>query len=502
MTSDTTPSNAPHDAYECVIGLEVHVQLSTGHKLFCPCLYRYGARPNSQVCPICLGYPGTLPVLQPGAVDLALRLCVALGAEVQQQSAFARKSYFYPDLPKGYQITQHDAPLALGGRLPLIEQEDSIRLLRLHLEEDAGKRSQGLARAPQTGDPTSGATAVDGIDFNRAGVPLLEIVSAPEIASPRAAQDALRSLRQVLRYTGVSDGNMEQGSLRCDANISLRAKEDIALGSRVEIKNLNSTRHVARALQFEIERQRSVLGSGRAVRSETRSYDPAEGRTHRLRNKEDSHQYRYHREPDLPPLSIRPAQIEVQGASVGMLPWQWRRRLLEAGKSPEEARDLTQSPLLLDYYRQALAMRPERGQAISKWIRGEMLRELKRRRVDDPARILAPDRLVDLIDSVDAGVVSSTGAKRVLHEMWEDPASAHDIARRLDLVLELDQGRLQDWVREVLSSYPQQVEAFRRGKEGLFGFFIGKVMARSGGRAAPQQVADLLRQCLTDRSHK
>lgn len=498
MNLEAVHSNAPANDYECVIGLEVHVQLATGGKLFCPCSYSYGAPPNSQTCPICLGYPGTLPALQTGAVDLALRLCLALEAEIQPRSVFDRKSYFYPDLPKGYQITQQSAPLALGGKLPLIDQDHSIRLLRLHLEEDAGKRVQGLAEPSEPGGRRSAGDTTDGIDFNRAGVALLEIVSAPEIPSPQAARDALRSLRQVLLYTGVSNGNMEQGSLRCDANISLRARGTQALGRRVEIKNLNSTRHVARALQLEFERQRSLLLSGRPVESETRSFDPAENSTQRLRSKEDSRDYRYHAEPDVPALCILPSRLELHRKDVGILPWQWRRRLLKEGRGLDEARDLTRSPRLLDYYQRTLAMRPERGQVISNWIRGELLRELKRRRADDPALILEPDRLVDLIDAVDSGVVSSSGAKRVLQEMWEDPASARDIARRLDLVLDSDHQRLQGWIREVLSSYPQQVDAFRCGKEGLLGFFVGQVMARSGGRAAPQQVAGLLRQHLMD----
>lgn len=475
-------------AYECVIGLEVHVQLATGHKLFCPCAYRFGAEPNTLVCPICLAYPGTMPVIDPRAVDLAMRLCLALNARLQPRSVFVRKSYFYPDQPKGFQITQHDAPLALGGYLPLTLHATSVRLLRLHLEEDAGK----LVHCT---DPESGE-ANSHVDFNRAGVALLEIVSAPELRSPAEARDFVGSMRQVLRFTRTSDGNMEEGSLRCDANISLRRCGTQVLGSRIEIKNLNSTRHVERALAFEITRQRELLESGKPVPSETRGFDAGRGRTYRLRGKEDTLDYRYHDEPDLPPLLIDEAAQRRQAERVGIRPWEWRQRLIEQGRDIDEARTLTTTPAIVGYYQLAMDLRPDLAAQLSNWVRTDLLKECRRRRIDDPSKLLPAERLVDLVDTVDRGLLSSSAGQQVLHEMWQDPASAVDIAQRLNVLQEKDPIRLQEWVRQVLESHPQQVETYRRGKHALLGFFIGKVMAQSGGRAEPRETEALLRRRL------
>lgn len=476
--SDATP-------FECVIGLEVHVQLATPRKAFCACPRTFGAPPNSQVCPVCLGLPGALPVLDHRAVDQALRLCLALGADVQRESAFDRKSYFYPDLPKGYQITQLHRPLALGGALPLTHHARPIPLLRLHLEEDAGK----LIHPTTDGGDSR-------VDFNRAGIPLLEVVSAPAIRSPAEAQDYLRSMQQTLRFTGTSDGNMEQGSLRCDANISLRPRGSNRLGTRIEIKNLNSARHLMWALQYEVSRQAKKLRQGRAILPQTMAFDAKMGQTYPLRRKEDAQDYRYHPEPDLPLLHIDSERLARQSPEPGNLPWQCRQQLVKEGRSEEEARNLTASPALLHYYREAHRLRPELAGMLSNWIRTEVRRGLKEQKLEAPGEALPATRLVALLDALKRGTISSAGAKVILGKMWHDPSSPDELARRMGLVQVGDEARLQQWIEETLAAHPLQVRAFRDGKRALLGFFIGRVMAASEGRADPRRVEFLLRRRL------
>ncbi|MCB1053973.1 MAG: Asp-tRNA(Asn)/Glu-tRNA(Gln) amidotransferase subunit GatB, partial [Acidobacteria bacterium] len=321
--------------YEAVIGLEVHVQLLTETKLFCRCANRFGGTPNTRVCPICLGYPGALPVVNRRAVELATRLALACGCAVAERSSFARKSYFYPDLPKGYQISQNDAPLARHGWLPLARHDRRIPIERMHLEEDAGKLLHHEA--------TDGLGET-WVDFNRCGTPLVEIVSAPELSSPDEAHDFLESLRQLVRYTGASDGNLEEGSLRCDANVSLRGRGSASTGTRVEIKNLNSFRFVARALEHEIERQGEILARGGKVAAETRSFDTATGKTRAMRSKESSDEYRYFPEPDLGDLDMPRVRLETLRGELPELPWAVRRRFVDALRlDPETARLLAES---------------------------------------------------------------------------------------------------------------------------------------------------------------
>jgi aspartyl-tRNA(Asn)/glutamyl-tRNA(Gln) amidotransferase subunit B len=478
--------------YEPVIGLEVHVQLLTASKMFCRCPNRFGAPPNTLVCPICLGYPGALPAANGRAVDLAVTLALALGCTVHETSVFARKSYFYPDLPKGYQISQYDRPLAEDGALPLTMSGKRVGILRLHLEEDAGKL---LHEAPG-GAPLDGESLVD---FNRSGVPLVEIVSRPEMASAEEAHDYLQTLHRVLLYTGASDGSMEEGSLRCDVNVSLRPAGAAALGTKVEVKNVNSFRHVARAIEHEIARQAAILDAGGAVAQETRSFDVASSGTRPARGKEEADDYRYFPEPDLPPLVLSRERIEALRAALPELPWDRRSRLAaQHGLPPDDARVLAAARELADYFEAAAAAHPENPKGMANWILGEGLRELRRRHLEpaDLAAALPPERLAALVAMVDGGRLSVSAAKEVFAAVFgtgEEPAVA---VERLGLAQVSDAGEIGRWVEEVVVLHPDQAAAYRAGKEALLGFFVGQVMKRSGGRAEPAQVARSLREAL------
>ncbi len=478
-----------HADYEAVIGLEVHVQLLTETKMFCRCPNRFGAPQNTLVCPVCLGYPGALPVPNRHAVDLAAKLALSLGCEVHPASVFARKNYFYPDLPKGYQISQFDKPLAEGGRLPLAQHDKTVRLERLHLEEDAGKL---LHEAP-------GGGALPGqslVDFNRCGVPLVEIVSRPDMASAAEAQDYLQTLHQLLLYTGTSDGNMEEGSLRCDANVSVRRKGEARLGTKAEVKNVNSFRNVARAVEHEIERQIAVLESGGRVMQETRSFDADSGVTRLLRSKEEAHDYRYFPEPDLPPLILAAARIAELQAALPELPWQRRARFVsQYGLPAGDAQVLTTARELADYYEAAAAALPANPKGIANWVMGEVLRDVKERKVELEATI-TPERLAALVALVDAGKLSNSAAKEVFAAVaatGDDPVSA---VERLGLAQVSDTSQIERWIEEVVEQNAGPVAQYRAGKTQTIGFLVGQVMKRSGGRAEPKTVQQLLRQAL------
>ena len=484
-----------HEAYEAVIGLEVHVQLLTETKMFCRCPNRFGAAPNTLVCPVCLGYPGTLPVPNRLAVDLATRLALALGCTVHETSIFARKNYFYPDLPKGYQISQFDRPLAEDGLLPLTQHDKGVRIERLHLEEDAGKL---LHEAPGGGALPGESLA----DYNRCGVPLVEIVSHPDISSAAEAQDYLQTIHQVLLYTASSTGNMEEGSLRCDANVSVRKRGETRLGTKTEVKNVNSFRNVGRAIEFEISRQIELLEAGGRVVQETRSFDADTGRTRLMRSKEEAHDYRYFPDPDLPPLVVTAERIEGLRRQLPELPWQRRARLIEQyGLPPADALLLTGERELADYFEAVVAEHPSNPKAVANWIMGEVLRMLKERRANiasiaNIAEILPPARLAALAALVDAGKLSSGAAKEVFAAVWdsgEEPAAAMD---RLGLGQVSDLSQIESWVDEVIRDFPGQVTQYREGKVQLLGFLVGQVMKRSGGRAEPKAAQQLLRQAL------
>jgi aspartyl-tRNA(Asn)/glutamyl-tRNA(Gln) amidotransferase subunit B len=477
--------------WEPVIGLEVHVQLATETKLFCRCPRRFGETPNTLVCPVCLGYPGALPVVNERAVDLAVRLALAVGAEVSATSRFARKSYFYPDLPKGYQITQYDDPLATGGRIPLITHLRDIRLRRLHLEEDAGK----LLHERPGGGGLEGRSLVD---FNRCGVPLVEVVSEPELGSPEEAQDFVRALYQLVVYLGACDGNLAEGSLRCDANVSLRPRSGGVPGGRTEIKNLNSFRNLGRALAAEIDRQRGYCRRGLGVAPETRGFDERNGTTRALRGKEAEQDYRYFPEPDLPRLEVDARRRATQAAQLPELPWDRRARLERELELPAEvARFLTSSREIADYFEAAVTAFPVDPTAVAHFVRTEVLGELKARG-QELGDAVAPERCGELVAMTARGELSANAAKEVLAAIWSSGEEPEVAARRLALVQIHDPERVAGWIEEVVRSHPDQWQELLDGRDRLLGFFVGRVMERSGGRADPHQVRRLLGRRIAD----
>ena len=486
------PAHMSH-GYEAVIGLEVHVQLLTETKMFCRCPNRFGAAPNTLVCPVCLGYPGTLPVVNRHAVDLATRLALALGCDVHPRSVFARKNYFYPDLPKGYQISQFDRPLAEGGLLPLAQHDKRVRLERLHLEEDAGKL---LHEAPGGGALPDQSL----VDFNRCGVPLVEIVSRPDMSTAAEAADYLQTLHQLLLYTGASTGNMEEGSLRCDANVSVRLRGEERLGTKAEVKNLNSFRNVARAIEHEIGRQTELLESGGRVAQETRSFDAATGATRLMRSKEEAHDYRYFPEPDLPPLVLTAERVEAIRGALPELPWVRRARLAsQYGLSPADAGVLTTERELAEYFEASVEASVATGagspKGIANWIMGEVLRELKERKSGIETAI-PPARLAALVALVEAGKLSSSAGKEVFADIWQSGEEPEAAMERLGLGQISDTPQIERWIDEVLEASPTQVAQVRAGKVQVLGFLVGQVMKRSGGRADPKVVQQLIRQAL------
>jgi aspartyl-tRNA(Asn)/glutamyl-tRNA(Gln) amidotransferase subunit B len=475
--------------YEPVVGLEVHAQLLTRSKLFCGCANRFGAPPNTLVCPVCLGLPGALPVLNRHAVTLALRAALALGCRVNETSIFERKNYFYPDLPKGYQISQYAAPLAAQGSLAIAaaDGERRVRIARLHMEEDAGKLvHEGFSWSDEK----------SGVDLNRAGVPLIEIVSEPDLHGPEEAHAYLTALRAVLLYASVSDGNMEEGSLRCDANVSVRPRGAAALGTRAEIKNLNSFRHVARAIGHEIARQVALVESGRAVVQETRLWNAERGETAPMRSKEEAHDYRYFPEPDLLPLVVCAEWISEVRRSLPELPAERRRRFVTEYALPDyDAGVLTQERELADYF-EAAARESGQPKAVSNWIMTELLRKLK----EDPRPLaqapVGPSALAGLVKLLDAGSISGKTAKDVFERMWASGEPAAAIVEREGLAQLDDEAALQAAVAEVLAASPEQVASYRGGKAAALGWFVGQVMRRTGGRANPRRVNELLRHAL------
>jgi aspartyl-tRNA(Asn)/glutamyl-tRNA(Gln) amidotransferase subunit B len=476
--------------YEPAVGLEVHAQLLTRTKLFCSCPNRFGAPPNTLVCPVCLGLPGALPVPSRQAVALAIRAALALGCEVHEVSTWARKNYFYPDLPKGYQISQYERPLATDGGLEITAangERRRIRIQRIHMEEDAGKLLH-------EGFPWSGEKS--GVDFNRAGVPLVEIVSAPELTTPEEAHGYLSALRAVLVYAEVSDGNMEEGSLRCDANVSVRPRGASGLGTRTEIKNLNSFRHVARALEYEVARQVAVIEAGSAVVQETRLWSAERGETVPMRSKEEAHDYRYFPDPDLPELEISRQWIEQLQRSLPELPAERRQRFVADYALPDyDAGVLTQSRELADYF-EAVAADAADAKAASNWVMTEVLRKLKQDERPLAACPVPPAALAGLIRLVAGGEVSGTTAKDVFERMWATREDADAIVRREGLGQLSDEGALAAIVSEVVAASPEQVQSYRGGRTAALGWFVGQVMRRTGGRANPQLVNSLLRRAL------
>jgi aspartyl-tRNA(Asn)/glutamyl-tRNA(Gln) amidotransferase subunit B len=475
--------------YESVIGLEVHAQLRTRTKIFCGCSAEFGAPPNSQACPVCLGLPGALPVLNRQAVDYAIKAALACGCRIEPTSVFARKNYFYPDLPKGYQISQYEQPLALGGGLDITTDGRTKRvgLTRIHMEEDAGKSlHEGFADSDRR----------TYVDFNRSGVPLIEIVSEPDMRSPAEAAEFFSRLRDMLVWLGVSDGNMEEGSLRCDANVSVRPVGQAALGTKAEVKNMNSFRYLEKALEYEIFRQIDVLEGGGSVVQETRLWDSATGRTYSMRSKEEAHDYRYFPEPDLPPLTIDESRIARVRATMPELPEARSRRFAEQYGIPAyDAGVLTQSAALADYF-EAVAAAAGNPKAASNWVMGELLRTIHERGQSIAEVPLAPAALAGLIMLIDQGTISSSIAKGVFATMYDSGRSAESIVSEEGLAQIGDEGALSAIVADVMAGHADAVAQYRAGKRQTFGFLVGQVMKGSRGKANPKMASDLLKRAL------
>ncbi len=471
--------------FEPVIGLEVHVQMATKTKCFCSCKVEFGAEPNTNVCPVCLALPGSLPVLNKRALEYAIKASLALNCKVHELSVFARKNYFYPDLPKGYQISQYDKPLATDGYIDIKVdgKHERIRIHRLHMEEDAGK------------------TIHEGnhsyVDLNRAGTPLMEIVSEPDIRSAVGARLYLEKLRNIMRYIGVSDADMEKGQLRCDVNISLRPKGEEKFGTKVEIKNLNSFRFVQKAIEYEIERQAKVLSKGGTIEQETRLFDPSSGKTFVMRTKEEAHDYRYFPDPDLIPVRITTAYIEEIKNSLPELPDQKEQRFIsEFGLTEYDADVLVADKDRAIFFEKAVEVYSKNPKAIANWIINELLGKLNEAGIDITESPVKPEHIAELVELIDSGTISTKIAKEVFEEVLKTSKSPKQIVEEKGLKQVSDEGEIRKIVEEVLTNHPAEVEKFKAGNQKLMGFFVGQVMKATKGKANPKLVNKILQELL------
>ena len=487
MAGDRTLSGPPVTEYETVIGLEVHVELKTESKMFCHCPTTFGAEPNTQVCPVCLGLPGVLPVVNRKAIEYAVMVSLALNCEIAPYSKFDRKNYFYPDLPKGYQISQYDLPLARRGYLDLEVngRRKRIGIRRVHMEEDTGKLFH----------PEDGAE-YSLVDLNRAGVPLLEIVSEPDIRSPEEARLYLTRLKAIIQYTGVSDVKMEEGSLRCDANVSLRPRGSEEYGTMTEIKNLNSFRSVQKALEYEVERHRRILEDGGRVVRETRGWVEGRGITVPLRGKEEAQDYRYFPEPDLVPLVLDREWVEEIRRRLPELPDQRRRRFVEEYGLPEyDAGVLTASRDLADFYEETVRLFPQ-PKVVSNWVMGDLMAYLNTRNLEIRKLPVTPASLARMLRMIEEGTISGKIAKTVLEEMCATGQEPEAVVREKGLVQITDEAEIAALADRVISENPSVAEDYRKGKDKAIGFLVGQVMKYSQGRANPALVNRLLREKL------
>ena len=473
--------------YEVVVGVEVHAQLRTASKMFCGCATVFGESPNSQTCPVCLGLPGSLPVINRAAVDMAVRAGLALNCAIGMGNRFARKNYFYPDLPKGYQISQYESPICEHGWISIAAGggKKRVRIRRAHLEEDAGKNVH------ETG--ASGSV----VDLNRAGTPLLEIVTEPDMRSVDEVVAYLKSLREILMYLEVCDGNMEEGSFRCEPNLSLRPMGQEAFGTKVELKNINSFKYVKDAMEYEIKRQTKILSEGGKVRQETRLWNIDRGETAVMRSKEEAHDYRYFPDPDLVPLTLDPEWIETCRAGLPELPADRAGRFASEYGLPEyDAGVLTASKGLADYYESCVDLFNQ-PKTVSNWVMGELTRELNNSGMDVSASPVPPERLVSLLQLVDKGTVSLKVAREIFPELYASGKAAEQIIQEKGLTQVSDEGALEKIIDAVLAKSPAQVAQFKEGKQQVLGFLVGQVMKASGGKANPGKVNELLKKKLT-----
>ena len=473
-------------SWETVIGLEVHVQVNTRSKAFCGCATDFGAEPNSQTCPVCLGMPGQLPVLNKEAVDKTVLTGLAIDATINLESRFDRKNYFYPDLPKGYQISQFAIPVVERGHLdiPTAEGEKRIGITRIHMEEDAGKSLH------------EGLDGVSHIDLNRSGVPLMEIVSEPDMRSADEAVAYLKQLHQLVRFLGVSDADMEKGQFRCDANVSVRRKGE-PLGTRAELKNLNSFRFIKQAIEYEVMRQIEIIEDGGEIAQETRLYDSAKGESRPMRSKEEAHDYRYFPDPDLPPLRLSASEVDAIRAGMPELPGQMRQRFeTEYGLSPYDADVLSTTRELAGYYEALVGAHSADPKRCANWLANELLGRLKERGIDIGDSTVTPPLLAGLLDRIADNTVSGKLAKDVLDAMLDSGKDADAVIDEKGMRQVTDTGAIDALIREVMDANAGQVGQYRAGKDRLLGFFVGQVMKASRGKANPDLVNERLRELL------
>jgi aspartyl-tRNA(Asn)/glutamyl-tRNA(Gln) amidotransferase subunit B len=472
--------------YEAVIGLEIHAELLTASKIFCGCATAFGAPPNTQVCEVCLGMPGSLPVLNRQALEFALKMALATDCRINPESIFARKNYFYPDLPKGYQISQYELPLAEHGHLDIRVEGRTRRIgiTRIHLEEDAGKLIHSESRP------------VSFVDFNRTGVPLIEIVSEPDLRTPEEAVEYFKGLRNILLYLEICDGNMEEGSIRCDANVSLRPVGQTAFGTKAELKNMNSFRFVKAALEYEIKRQRALLAAGREIVQETRLWDTAANQTVSMRGKEEAHDYRYFPDPDLVPVRISKELIEALTKKLPELPAARLARFQAEYDLPEyDAEVLTSDKALADYF-EAVVQEFPRPKQVSNWIMVELLRELKKEEAGIASCRVTPGALAQLLTLIEKGTISGKLAKGVFEDMVATGQDPEAIVKDKGLTQISDAGALEALAREIIEAHPQEVANYKAGKTKVMGFFVGQLMKRTKGQANPQLANEIFQRLL------
>jgi len=475
---------------EVVIGLEVHIQLMTKAKMFCHCSTDYiGKEPNTNTCPVCLGLPGSLPVLNKKVLEFAVRTALALNCKINQISRFHRKNYFYPDLPKAYQISQYDLPLGVGGymeiSLPESGEKRRIGITRVHIEEDAGK-------LVHEGDIASSAYSL--VDYNRCGIPLAEIVTEPDFRSPEEARIFLVKLRSIVQHLGVCDGNMEEGSLRCDANVSVRPAKSKSLGTKAEVKNMNSFRAVKKALQFEVDRQKKLLSEGEKVIQETRHWDESKNITVSMRSKEEAHDYRYFPEPDLLPLQVDLKMIEEIRRNLPELPEVRKERFTKDYQIPEyDAEILTSSKVLGDYYEKACSLY-NNTKILSNWIMGELMRYLNEEKIEIEDSPISSENLVGLLILIDEGVISGKMAKIVFEKMFKTGKKASQIVKESEVIQITDKNELIEIVDRVISENPKSIEDFNQGKEKALNYLVGQVMRYTKGKAKPDFVFEAIKQ--------
>jgi len=473
--------------YEAVIGLEVHAQMLTDTKIFCGCSTKFGSEPNSQTCQICIGMPGVLPVLNKKALEFAIRTGLATNCTIASYSRFARKNYFYPDLPKGYQISQYEHPICEHGYIEIVVDgtDKKIGITRIHMEEDAGKNIH------------EGGGNYSFVDLNRTGVPLMEIVSEPDMRTPSEAVEYMKKLRAIVRYLGVCDGNMEQGSLRCDANVSVRPVGQKEFGTRAEIKNINSFRFVEKAIEYEIKRQIKVIEDGGKVIQETRLWDSNKGITESMRSKEEAHDYRYFPDPDLVPITVEQTTIDEIRAGLPELPDAKRKRFVSDFGLPELDADLlTSEKTVAEWFEEAVKAGGQ-PKAVSNWMMGELMRLLNEENRSIENCLLKPEQLADMLVLIGKGTISGKIAKTIFTEMYKTGKDAGVIVKEKGLVQISDESAIEKAVDELIAKHPSEVERFRAGEEKLLGFFVGQVMKAMKGKANPQMLNDLLKKKLS-----